>query len=113
MTAIIKAGSYCPVCRGMPLSDCHHSMEQIRAAATGSDYWQDKAEKLGRRCSAPEALAVELGANLKAAEIAVDAYGCQTPAGFIADECAALVASIKRALASPLLAELRGKEAAK
>lgn len=61
-------------------------------------------------CVALEALAVELAANLKAAEISVDAYGCQTPVGFIADECAALVASIKRALSSPLLAELLVRE---
>lgn len=61
------------------------------------------------RIAALESLVREMAVNLKAAEIAVDAYGCQTPVGFIAGECEAIVSSIKRALSSPLLAECRAK----
>jgi hypothetical protein len=29
MSTVIKAGTYCPVCRGMPLADCRHRADEF------------------------------------------------------------------------------------
>lgn len=31
----IKSGSYCPVCRGMTLCDCTHTMDELRSVLSG------------------------------------------------------------------------------
>jgi hypothetical protein len=36
MSTVIKAGTYCPVCRGMPLSDCRHKAEEFSSGPTNT-----------------------------------------------------------------------------
>jgi hypothetical protein len=43
-TATIKAGSYCPVCRGFALSDCTHEVQRFRELRTHSSAYERSLE---------------------------------------------------------------------
>ena len=44
----IKSGGYCPVCRGMVLRDCSHTMSELRSAASGDDALAAERDALRR-----------------------------------------------------------------